>query len=386
MRPLGLLAAAIALAACVPMATAAEPTDPTTAAVFAGGNITFNSFSTVSGAPVVANGSVIHNGGSLNASSLYAGGTFTDAPAAFQNSTGDLLFGGSITGLGGPGSMFGGNITSGGSIAFLNSSEQVAGNVTAAGDVSQPFDFAGIGGSVLAGGNVNIQGTVTGGVTYGTGYTQGTFAHIGGAIVHGGAVTPTPYNALTLPVGRSLTPGASDVVLSNFQSITLAPGAYGNLDFASSNTVTLTAGQYIFAGISNSFALNQLAFDTSGGPINVFVAGDLDFNLVQVINGQALFAGGNPNPADSNQIFFEVGGSFTGDDSIYGTVFAPNGNITMDNFASDTGRLLAGGDVTINDGNVTYVPEPAALALFCSGALALLRRRKNPSRRHLLGF
>jgi hypothetical protein len=352
---------------------AAEPADPMQAAVFAGGNLTFNAFDAVTGGPVVANGNVLHNGGSLDVPSIYAGGTFTDTRASFQNTSGEILFGGDITNLGGPGSIFGGNITSGGSIAFLTANETINGNVTARNNVALTFAFSTINGNVLAGGDVSLIGTVVGNVTYGGNYTLSGFGQVTGTTTHGGAVTPTPYVPLTLPAGRALAPGASDVTLGNSETRSLAPGAYGAVTFGAGDTLQLSAGQYIFSSISNGFAFNNLSFDTSGGPINIFVAGDWDFKLGQVINGQPL-SGGAPNPLDSTGIFLEVGGNFTADASLYGTVFAPNGNITLDSFASVTGRVLAGHDVTINTGSVTVVPEPASAAVLLAGACWVLTR------------
>ncbi len=341
------------------------------AAVFAGGNIIFNGFNDVIGAPVIANGNVMHNGGSLNVDSIFAAGAFTRTGASFQNSIGDILFGGNIVDIGGPGSVIGGNLISGGNITFQITSTTVAGDVIAAGSVSQPFSFAEIQGSVLAGGNVNIQGTVQGDVKYGGTLTQGTFATINGATTHGGPVVPPAYAPITLPAGRDLTPGVNNITLSNFQDISLLPGTYGNLVFASGNTVSLSAGQYVFADISNSFSLNHLSFDTSGGPINLYVDDDFDFNLVQDVNGEPLFVGGNPDPNNAFDIFMEVAGSFTSSTDIYGTVFAPNGDITLNSFSEVTGRLFAGRDVIMNSSSVT-VPEPASLAMLAIGGMLLL--------------
>jgi len=375
-----LISAGIILAVLSIPAFAAQPTDPVTTAVFAGGNLTFNGFNTVNGGAVVSNGNVLHDGGTLTVPSMYAGGTFTRTPASFQNTAGEILFGGDITDLGGPGSVIGGDVTSGGSVALLDSSQTVNGNVTARFNVSQPFSISAINGNILAGGNVNIQGTVNGSVAYGGTLTLGTFAQVSGTTMQGGPVTPQPYIPLTLPAGRNLMPGATNVTLANFETRSLTPGAYGTLAFASGNTVNLTAGQYIFGGISNSFTLNKLSFDTSGGPINIFVAGNLNFNLVQVINGVQLFAGGTPNPLDSQKIFWEVGGNFVGNASIYGTIFTPNGHITMNSFADVTGRVLAGQNVTFNSGSVTVVPEPATLGMAAAcGLLLLVLRDRRPA-------
>ncbi|MGC4030763.1 MAG: PEP-CTERM sorting domain-containing protein [Tepidisphaeraceae bacterium] len=357
----------------------AQPTDPTTAALFAGGTLTFGGYATVAGGTTIANGNVTHAGGGLQTDAMYGGGSFTyTGGAGNSQANGDWYFNGSISNFGGPGSVFKGNMTSaqGSVLVRETTSTAITGNVTAAGDFYQPFSFATVGGNVLAGGNVTVNGSVSGNVTYGGTYTQGTFGSVGGPVTHGGTVSPAAFTPLTLPAGSNLTAGSNNVTLANFENRALTPGTYGTLAFASSNTVSLTAGTYVFAGITNSFSLNQLSFDTSAGPIKVYVAGNLDFNLVQVINGQALFAGGNPNPADAAKITLEVAGSYTGNADLYGTLFAPNGGVTLNTFADVTGRVLAGGNVNLVGSNVVAVPEPTTFAaLTLVGGLMLRRRR-----------
>ena len=325
---------------------------------------------------MITNGNVQHNGGSLKVDTLYAAGAFSRSDPAFQSSNGDVLFGGDITNMGGPGSVIGGNLSSGGSIQFLTpASTRVAGNVTAAHNVSQPFPFSEIDGNLIAGGDVNIQGKVLGNVQYGGTYTAGASAMVGGSVSHGGAVTPTPYIPLSLPPGRNLAAGSGNIALSNFETRTILPGAYGALAFASSNTVNLSAGQYVFSDITSTFSLNKLNFDTSAGPINIYIANpNYHFNLAQYVNGQWVSLG-TPNPFDSTKIFLESPGSITIDSNFWGTVFAPSGDITVSTLESVTGQLLASGDVTLGDSDVTLIPEPASLG--CLGvALMISRRRK----------
>jgi hypothetical protein len=361
------------------VASAAQPAAPAAAAVFAGRDIVVTGTSTVRGGPVAANGNVTHTGGSLTVESAYAGGAFTRSGAAFQSASGDLLFNGSITGIGGPSSVFAGDVTSGTNVTFLpTSGSVVGGNVTAAGNVDQAFTLSTIHGSVRAGGNVNVQGRVDGNVTYGGSLTTGPFTTVGGATAKGGAVVPPAYVPLTLPAGRNLTPGATNVTVPTFGTAALTPGDYGALSLGSSTSVSLTAGRYVFATITSSSSLNQMRFDTTGGPIDLYVAGNLSFDLVQVINGVALFSGTRPNPDESLKIALEVGGSYTGQSEFYGTVVAPNGDITLGLTGDVTGRVLAGRDVILNTSDVTVVPEPAVaggLAVVLPGLLARRRRR-----------
>ncbi len=359
------------------VAAAAQPTDPTQAAIFAGGNLTFESFSTVSGGAVIANGNVHHAGGSLNVESIYAGGNFTHGAAAFQSVTKDLLFGGGAA-FGGPGQVVGGDVNVAADVE-IEGSTVIQGNVTSGGSTTQSFAFGQINGSVFAGTSANIDGTVLGNVTYGGTVNLGPFADVQGVISPGGPIIPTPYAPLSLPPLSSLTSTGSDVTLSNFQDISLSPGNYGTLNYASGNTVALTSGQYVFADIVSSFSLNEMSFDTSGGPINLFVDGDLDWDLVQVINGQPLFAGQFPAPSESLLIHVEVAGSYIGGASFYGTILAPQGDITLETFTDITGRVLAAGDVRLGNSNVKVVPEPHLAGWLAMLALSASAGR---SRRH----
>jgi len=74
-------------------------------------------------------------------------------------------------------------------------------------------------------------------------------------------------------------------------------------------------------------------------------------------------------------IFMEVSGNFAAHSSFYGTVFAPNGDIVLNNFVAATGRLWAGRDVVLNSATAT-VPEPGTLAVVAGGAVVLMRRRR----------
>jgi hypothetical protein len=354
----------------------AQTTDPFATAIFAGRNLTFNIGCRATGGPVVANGNVVHNGNLLDVPSLYAGGSFSATAGSVQHIHGEVLFGGDIAGLGGPGVSLEGNITSGGNISLSSAPTTLSGNVTAAGSVTQPSFFATIAGNVLAGGDVNIQGTVRGSVTYGGLLTKGVFAQVGGPTVHGGPVTPPAFVPLTLPTGRNLAAGTTDITLGLYESCTLDPGVYGTLNFDTGNAVYLSAGQYVFAGINSSFPPNRLSFDTTKGPINVYVAGDLDYNVVQVVNGQWVTVGGNPNLLDSQNIFLEVAGSLRVDSSFFGTVFAPNADITLGLAAQVTGHVVAGRDVILNSAGVTVAPEPNSLTMLLAlCGVSLLRCR-----------
>lgn len=340
--------------------------------LYSGGTLTFGSFTSVEGGATVAVGDVF---GSLDVDSIFGQGSLNSN--GFDDSRGEIFFNGGINGVGGPGSVLDGPVTSvTGNIDISSGSTTVNGDVTAAGNVSQPFSFGVFNGNVLAGGNVDIDGTVNGNVTHGGALTLGTFASVTGSTSSGGAVSPAPFVAPALAAGSALQGNGNDINLATFEDITLSPGAFGTLNFASSNTVSLTAGTYIFEDIVSNFSLNELAFDTTNGSISIFVeSNNVDLDLIQSINGVSLFAGAEPPLFESNNVTLEVGGSLTLGSDFFGTILVPNGDFDL---GSDlTGRALVGGDVVLS-GSILTVPEPSSLlaGLGLLGLSAVRRSRR----------
>ena len=344
-------AVAFALILCISHQAAAQGpvVNLNDVSLYAGGTLTFDS-SSVEGGATVAVGDVF---GSLDVDSIFGQGSLSSN--GFDDSRGEIFFNGGISGVGGPGSVLDGPVTS------------ATGNIEISGSTT-------VNGNVLAGGNVEIDGTVNGNVTHGGALTLGVFSDVTGSTSAGGAVSPAPFVAPTLPSGSGLVATGSDINLTTFEDISLAPGNFGTLNFASANTVSLTSGTYIFEDIISTFSLNELAFDTSAGPINIFVENsDVTLDLIQSINGVSLFAGVEPPLFESNNITLEVGGSLTLGSDFFGTLLVPNGNLDLE---SDlTGRALVGGDVILS-GSVLTVPEPSSL-LIGIGLLGLSAVRRN---------
>lgn len=373
-------ALATALVFCLP--AAAQTVDLSDVSVYAGGNIVFESFTEVGQGAIVAGGDITHSGGTLTAQSIFGEGGFDGGDGAdFQDTSGPIYVNGDIANLGGSGSVIGGSLTSASGSIELVGSVDVNGNVTAAGAVTQDFSFSVINGNVLAGGDVLIGGSVNGSVTHGGALTFGPFADasdISGASTAGGPVTPTPFVAPALPAGTAAVAGFNDINLDTFDDITLAPGTFGTLNFASANTVSLSAGTYVFQNIVSDFSLNELAFDVTGGDIQIFIVEpDAGFDLIQSINGERLFAGNEPDPTLADAITLEVADSFTLGSDFFGTLFAPNGDITLEIFTGVEGQVLAGGNLIFEGSNAvnTIIPEPATAALLTLGGLLLTRRR-----------
>lgn len=346
-RVLGLLLFAVTFTAPSRPSHAAVSALPHGVALYAAGTIDFDSFSTISGGSVIAGREISHSGGTLNVESMFGGGGFTAQGAAFQNSTGPIVFNGTINQLGGPGSTFNGPVTSRqADIDFLDSSQTVNGNVLAQGYVELLFPFATINGNITAGGAVNVTAAVT------------------GSTIAGAPIDLAPYVPPALPTGRDLSAGSNDINLSAFDDIALAPGIYGTLNYARGNTVSLYAGSYVFADIVSGFSLNELSFDTTAGPIDLYIAAN-DFqlgDLVQVVDGVPVTSA-NPSPLLSNHIFIETAGSISVGMDLYGTLFAPNGDVTLETFSDVTGRVLSGGNITLGATTVNFVPEPSSAVI-----------------------
>ncbi|MBB6431559.1 PEP-CTERM sorting domain-containing protein [Algisphaera agarilytica] len=340
--------------------------------LYAGGTLDLGSFASVEGGAVVAVGDVT---GSLDVDSIYGEGALTSD--GFDNSRGEIFFNGSISGVGGPGSVLDGPVTSATGSITIGGSTTVNGDVSAGGNFSQTFSFGVINGNVAAGGDVAVDGTVNGNVTHGGTLTLGTFADVTGTTAPGGPVTPTPFAAPDLAPSSGLSAGIVDINLTTFEDITLAPGTYGSLNFDSGNTVSLSAGTYVFADIVSSFNLNELAFDTSGGEIFINIDSmDTTLDLIQSINGVDLFTGLMPDPALAELITLEAEGSLTLNSDFYGTVLVPDGDLELGTFSELTGRALVGGDVTLgNSTAILAVPEPSS-ALLVLGALGVVARRR----------
>lgn len=63
-------------------------------------------------------------------------------------------------------------------------------------------------------------------------------------VIQGTKTTPLNLPALTLPALPSITPGTQDIELKNKQTLTLAPGSYGNITVKEGGTLILTGGVY----------------------------------------------------------------------------------------------------------------------------------------------
>ena len=239
-------------------------------------------------------------------------------------------------------------------------------------------------GSQVSGGDVGSDKTVT--VNSSTIYTQG------GALapVNGTPSTPLAFSAIVLPAASVFSSGSLNESAGGGQSLSLAPGSYGNLALGGDNTLNLSAGTYYFNNwnVSGGSFIN---LNLSGGAIQIYFTGNVDLSG----NVQTSVIGGT-----AAEVYAEVLGDWeqSGSSSWDGTVFASgaSSDITLSGEATLTGSAWARDELTLQSSNIDYVasshtmaqsltgsvsvPEPATLPLVLLGsAAALLGRRRRSS-------
>jgi hypothetical protein len=309
-------------AVCAVQATAAQPTNPTDYAVFSNSSVQLTSYSTVLG-PVYSGGNLTLNFGygiqrpPQNAGDFYARGNFVE-----------------------------------------ESLSEIAGNV-------------------FANNNVTLNGSarVNGNVVYGNQYIPNASSRVTGSVTQ----QPNSVAAVSLPPATTFTPGLFDFIRNT--DFTLPPGSYGVVEQNGSfKNVRLSSGTYYMRSLSllNSTSL-YLDF-TGFEPIKVYVQDDifLDSGFDVFVNNVAV---GNGNvglqTGFAGLTLFETHGDFSMDSGFlsyfYGTIFAPNGSVSID-VEDMFGSILAGGPITGN-GYISLrssqvIPEPSTVALL--GIVALV--------------
>ena len=402
-----------ALVACAGMSSAAYAGFANEYAVFGNDSLTFLGFARVSGGPAGSNGDVHHAGGSAQFDALRGGGSLNPTPPTAwtgrQNVFGDVVFNGPVTinAL----SDIGGSVHSGGAIniGLVNGGITVGGDIVGLGPVGVAHHST-ISGSIISGGNMRLDsggrvagniganGNVTLGVdadvagiiTHSGVLTKGSFSDIGGQVV--GTVTPEPqsYQPIELPPATAFTAGGANIDVPVLGDRTLAPGSYGAMTLNGANDVYLSSGNYYFTSIASPGTFLDLHLDLGGGPINIFVTGDVEFTRVTPIVNGVTFA--DAEAALAAQVYLESHGDIHMTGRFFGALHAPYGDITTGTIGAITGSLIAGHNVvigsstSIQDASTTYVPslylasavpEPGSVMLgFMGLALAGLRRRR----------
>jgi len=206
----------------------------------------------------------------------------------------------------------------------LSSRVTVAGGVAANGFtvdsgsvVNGGANINNVGGAVVRISGATINGTVS---IAGAAPSAANGELINGAVINGPVITGAGQQAV-LPT-MTVTPGTTSITENaNDAPRTIAPGSYAAIT-VNGSSVTFTAGTYSLASLTiNS---GSVTFTTSGGAINVNVAGTI------AVNGGTLTAA---TPAAltfySNSSATNAINVAAGITTLPGTFTAPNGNVTI---------------------------------------------------------
>jgi hypothetical protein len=221
-----------------------------------------------------------------------------------------------------------------------------------------------------------------------------------------GVVTTSPtantFVPIIMPTATVFTAGGADqTVDSGLDQLTLAPGTYGMLATSQQNqTVNLSSGNYYFDAIDVQGGFTLKIDLTSGDPINIYVVGNVDFNVQDIkLEVKGAGTGGLFVPISDAQdlaalIYLETLDTFDmGGENLWGgTVYASLGDVNIGQYIDWYGAVFAFDSVDIADHGSWYhvplaadqtpIPEPTTMFLlgigmvgFCAFGRSI--RRKN---------
>ncbi|MGH2408002.1 MAG: hypothetical protein ACRDF7_08000, partial [Candidatus Limnocylindrales bacterium] len=215
--------------------------------------------------------------------------------------------------------------------------------------------------------NARIDGNLTtsGGATFASGAT------VGGTYTAAGS--PATFSPLSLPTPSTYLFNINDQSCSGAgcTSLTLAPGAYGDLTIGSNKTLNLSAGRYDFGTVSINGG-TIINVDVAAGNVEVY-SGSTSTNAVSIGTGVTV----NILHGSARNFYFEAAGQIdiAGSTLWRGTIYSTNVDFHQDvysiNFGScDTivGALYSSHEVQLGSGSVLHY-EPY-VGWFPSGPLA----------------
>ena len=226
--------------------------------------------------------------------------------------------------------------------------------------------------------------------------TLGSGVTVYGSVGSNAAVWPSDTATITgevrengdfvLPPAATFIAEGDDILTGENESTQLYPDSYGRLHLGGENELYLSSGDYYFDRISIAEELD-FYLDISGGDINIFSSGyvliDEDLDVFLSIDGVSYNSYADVDPVLAGSIFYEFQGPFFvlgHNGELFGTVYGPNGGITIGNNCGITGALYSGAEVTLgNYSGLSFepanrfqpVPEPATILLLCSGFLGI---------------
>ncbi len=235
-----------------------------------------------------------------------------------------------------------------GDVGSLNGSVQVKGKASVSGDVSARGDVR-VASSAVVGGGVNAGGTV-----------KASGAGSVGGIIRGGLssaqlATVLAGDLLPLHVFNS---GGSSYQLKQ-GSLSLKPGSYGTISAKGAGALYLKSGDYYVDSLSAKGT--RLMLDLSGGPISLYVSGNLSLNKsdVFVTDGSGDYVAYADADHDlAGLVYAEVHGTakLSGAEWL-GTMYTPDGVLQV-NKAAVTGALYSGTSLSVkgNGHTIQYSP------------------------------
>jgi hypothetical protein len=260
------------------------------------------------------------------------------------------------------------SIYSGGRVELSNSNT-INGNISAQNTTAATGYIFQTGSNAAITGNLNIKGSVL----LGGGFINGTVNYEGsyvGSQPSAGAIAHT----LTFP-GLPVLPRVTNISTGNIDisaTQAISPGTYRDLALPGNKTLTFSgAGNYYFRSIRNYGNFNSFVLDFKDDPtavMRIYVGGDVDLYKLTV---------SFPHGGDASRVYMQVmGNGSTAPDGVtawtisngasgskrstwYGTVYAPNGTITVGSGSSESkiiGALWSGRSVLMQTGvGITFV-------------------------------
>ncbi|MCZ6776197.1 MAG: 5'-nucleotidase C-terminal domain-containing protein, partial [Ignavibacteria bacterium] len=202
--------------------------------------------------------------------------------------------------------------------------------------------------------------TIIGDVTAG-----GTVILKGNATVTGTVTENTMVDAVPLPT-LSFTAGGDDIRVTSGESLTLAPGSYGNV-FVRKGVLSVSSGEYFMVTLKQGKRA-RLDVDVTNGPVTINVVDELKF-------GKSMQVTIKPSgESGTTQLRFNLLGSnrvpLPKRARVLGTIIAPNAKVRVRQHVAFKGAICAKNITVDDDATVLHhsstMPLPTAPLLLAN--------------------
>ena len=245
-------------------------------------------------------------------------------------------------------SVVGGDVYSGRNLTLdfgygIQDTDLNAGDMFVRGNYLQE-SLSDVNGFVFVNGDASLEGSaeIHGNLTYGGTYT-GDVDDVSGSLQQ----QSDPVGEIAVPPATEFTVGTNSIVTD--EDLVLAPGSYRDVIMTGLFTdLTLTSGDYYMRQLDLQSSINVSLQIIDDQPINVFIEGNADFGrgLDFFVNGVEIGTEAGDAVAELAQlVMYEVHGDVTvvatGVSAFFGTIFAPDGNVTL-NVLNMHGSIISG--------------------------------------------